>query len=190
MRSMITAFLLSLFVVTITLGAHAQTQVFVPGNASGYFGRDVYGLVPLVPAIAVGGPGTITVTYVSGTVDYGMGIEVGPNGGSYPASGGQFPLQEARGVAPHTKVNNMAALMGVFVPQAKVARKGFTAIDGTKNATRVGIMPGGLFFIGEGKTFAVKEAGTLFLGINDPGVDDNTGGFTVEVSFQQLRTRR
>ena len=44
-------------------------------------------------------------------------------------------------------------------------------------------MPGGLFFIGAGKTFDVKESGTLFLGINDAGhVGDNTGGFTVEVT--------
>ena len=182
MKSMRIALVFVGIVAMVGIAAHAQTQVFVPGNASGYFGRDVYGLVPLVPAITVSGPGTITVTYVSGTVDYGAGIEVGPNGGFHPASGGQFPLQEARGVAPHTKVNNMAALFGVFVPQARVARKGFTAIDGTKNATRVGIKPDQLFFIGGIKTFPVTQAGTLYLGINDQYVGDNSGGFTVDVS--------
>lgn len=173
---------LVLFVATATIAARAQTQVFVPGNASGAFGNGINQVVPFVPAITVTGPGTITVTYVSGTVDYGVGVEVGPNGGSYPGKGGQWPLQEARGIAPHTKINNMAALIGVFVPQSRVLRKGFNALDGTKNVTRVGIMPGGLFFIGESRTFDVKEAGTLYLGINDPGVADNSGGFTVEVS--------
>jgi hypothetical protein len=40
----------------------------------------------------------------------------------------------------------------------------------------------GLFFIGTGKTFVVKLAGTLFLGINDNAVRDNGGGFTVAVT--------
>jgi hypothetical protein len=60
--------------------AAAQAQVFVPGNASGYFGNPVNQLVPLVPALTVSGPGTITVTYVSGTVFFGIGLEAGPNG--------------------------------------------------------------------------------------------------------------
>ena len=76
----------------------------------------------------------------------------------------------------------MAALIGTFVPAARVNHSGFTAIDGTKGATRVGIKPNDLFFIGEGRTFEVGEAGTLFLGINDTGVRDNSGGFTVEVT--------
>ena len=179
------ALLLLLLVVAATVAAPAQNQVFVPGNASGYFGDPVDLRVPMVPAITVSGPGTITVTYVSGTVNYGVpGVEVGPNGGPYPANGGQYPLQEAKGFAPHTKIEQMAALIGAFVPQARVNHSGFHALDATKDITRVGIMPGWLFFIGESKTFPVKEAGTLFLGINDTGVSDNSGGFNVEVTVQ------
>jgi hypothetical protein len=177
--------------VAITLGARAQTQVFVPGTASGYFGNPQDQAVPFVSAITVTGPGTITVTYVSGTVTDCCGIDTGPNGvrwnvGKYHA---QWPLQEKNGVS-FGWINNEDALIGVFVPQSRVNAKGFTAIDGTKAATRIGIRPGGLFFIGTGKTFDVKEAGTLFLGINDVTVGDNGGGFNVEVSFQQLRARR
>jgi hypothetical protein len=43
-------------------------------------------------------------------------------------------------------------------------------------------MPDGLFLIGAGKTFSVSEAGTLFLGINDCEVSDNSGGFNVTVT--------
>lgn len=173
---------LALFVIAAMTPVVAQTTVFVPGNATGYFGYPVNIVVPLVSAITVSGPGTITVTYLSGSVDYGMGIHVGPNGGSFPGAGGQFPLQEAKGVAQTSKVRNTAALIGVFVPQSRVQLGGFTAVDGTKNVARVGIIPDGLFFIGESKTVTVKEAGTLFLGINDGGAVDNTGGFTVQVT--------
>jgi len=174
-----------LFSITATVAASAQTQVFVPGNASGCFGNPDDGCVPLVAAIAVNAPGTITVAYVDGTVNYGeFGVEVGPNGGYYPANGGQYPLQEAKGISPHKPIQNMAALIGAFVPAARVAHKGFVAIDATKAASRVGIMPGSVFFVGESRTIEVKEAGTLFLGVNDNGVVDNSGGFNLEVTVQ------
>ena len=190
MKTMKIAFALVLFVAAITLGARAQTQVFVPGTASGYFGNPQDQAVPFVAALTVAGPGTITVTYISGTVTDCCGINTGPNGTKWNTRGQQFPLQEAHGVSGGT-INNVDSLIGVFVPQSRVQdRRGFNAIDGTKDATRIGIMPGGLFFVGTGKIFDVKEAGTLFLGINDVAVSDNGGGFNVEVSFQQLRARR
>jgi hypothetical protein len=160
----------------------AQTNVFVPGNASGCFGYPADECVPLVAALTVGGPGTITVTYVTGLVTYDSeGDATGPNG--VPCKcGGQTPLNEARGIGLPRRYQKSAALMGVFVPQARVQRVGFNALDGTKNATRVGIMPGYLFFIGTGKTFSVSEPGTLFLGINDMVVGDNGGGFNVTVT--------
>jgi hypothetical protein len=176
------ALIFTMLVLTVAATtAPVQTPVFVPGNSTGCFGSTYDGCTPLVAALAISGPGEITVTYVSGTVNWGGG-DVGPNGGFYGKSGYQFPLQEANGFAPHTKIGNIAALIGVFVPQSRVLRKGFNALDGTKNVARVGIMPGGLFFIGEGKTIDVKEAGTLFLGINDTYVADNSGGFNVTVT--------
>jgi hypothetical protein len=56
------------------------------------------------------------------------------------------------------------------------------AIDGTKGAALVGIMPGGLFFIGTGKTFSVT-AGTLFLRINDTLVSVHLKGPTSRPGF-------
>jgi len=158
--------------------AQQDVQVFVPGNASGYFGNPADQMNPLVSAITVSGPGTITVTYVSGTVDIG-GVEVDPNGITQHNCP-QAPLQEARGVSGGT-CNHAGGLIGVFVPASRVSRKGFTAVDGTKGVVSVGILPC-LFFVGTGETFDVKGAGTLFLGINDEHVSDNSGGFTVEVT--------
>jgi hypothetical protein len=60
--------------------------------------------------------------------------------------------------------------------QLGVQKAGFNALDGTKDVTSVGIMPNYLFFIGTGKTFSVHQPGTLFLGINDCLVGDNSGG--------------
>jgi hypothetical protein len=171
-----------IFTLLIMPVAAAQTTVFVPGNASGYFGEPFDLFVPLVPAITVSGPATITITYLSGTVDFGIGTQVGPNGGTYVPADYQLPLQEANGLATHRTVYDIAALMGVFVPQSRIQLKGFTAVDATKNAATAGIMPDGLFFVGESKTITVKEAGTLFLGINDSGVSDNSGGFRVQVT--------
>jgi hypothetical protein len=173
---------LTMLVLTVAATTAAAQNVFVPGNASGYFGNVADRMVPFVPAITVNGPGTITVTYVSGTVNWGGG-DVGPNGGHVSKrDSNQSPLQETRAVAPHGRIGKVGALIGVFVRQSRVERAGFSAIDGTKNATRFGIKPGQLFFIGESKTFEVKGPGTLFLGINDWIVRDNSGGFNVTVT--------
>jgi hypothetical protein len=165
-----------------TVTSEAQTSVFVPGNASGCFGSPNDTCVPLVAALTVNGPGTITVTYVSGTVDLGP-FSVGPTGGRANVGvGSQYPLQEANAVSGGT-LDNIGALIGVFVPTHRVNdHRGFQAVDGTKSVSRVGIKPNLLRFVGESFTFNVRQAGTLYLGINDTLVDDNSGGFTVTVS--------
>ena len=177
--------LLALSILTLAATtAAAQNQVFVPGNASGFFGWPADIQVPLIPAITVSGPNWITVTYVSGTIcDGGGGCDIGPNGVKWEMPGQQSPLQEAKGISGGT-ISNLDSLIGVFVPQKTVQKKGFNPLDGTKCVTRVGIMPNGLFFIGTGKKVWAGQAGTLFLGINDWIVSDNSGGFNVTVSAQ------
>jgi hypothetical protein len=179
------ALMLALLVLVVAeTTAAAQTQVFVPGTASGNFGNPSDIPVPLVAALTVSGPGTITVTYASGLVTWdGQGDTTGPNGTSActDCDGMQFPLDEAHGIGLRNS-KHLGALIGVFVPQSRVQKAGFSALDGTKNVTSVGIMPNGLFFIGTGKTFSAHQAGTLFLGINDTEVGDNSGGFTVTVT--------
>lgn len=178
-----TASVLGLFTLLVAVSpvADAQVTVFVPGKASGDFGNPVATLVPFVPALTVTGPGTIQITYVSGMVQFGIGLFTGPNGASWDLGPVQTPLQEARGVA-NGHVNNLAALIGVFVPKSRVDAPGFQPVDGTKNLTPAGIVPSTLFFIGTSKTINVHGAGTLFLGINDEGVEDNGGGFMVQVT--------
>jgi len=163
--------------------AHAQTvNVVVPGNTLGGFGNPACCSEPYVPALAVPGPGTITVAYLSGTVTDAGGIDTGPDGAVWNVTGNQFPLQEALGVAGGP-IGNFDSLIGTFVAQSRVLAAGFSAVDGTKGTARVGILPTGLFFIGTGKTIPVNEAGTLFLGINDDNGESNGGAFTVSVTF-------
>jgi len=178
------AVLIVIILIAATTTTAAQTNVFVPGNASGGFGNgdpvDEY--IQLIPALTVSGPGTITVTYVSGLVVWdGAGDATGPDGTTCDWCVGQTPLNEAQGIGL-MEVEKIAALIGVFVPQNRAQHAGFKALDGTKNVTPVGILPNGLFFIGTGRTGSVSEAGTLYLGINDWHVSDNSGGFNVTVT--------
>lgn len=73
--------------------ALAQTEVFVPGNATGCFGNPDDGCMPLVAALTVSGPGTITITYVNGMVNYGLG-EVGPDGGTSTSPLISYPFRK------------------------------------------------------------------------------------------------
>lgn len=171
--------------IAATATLAAQTTVFVPGNATGGFGTPVDLVAPFVPAIAVTGPASITVTYVSGLMTWDtQGQTAGPLGTSACGSDCdvmQFPLDEANGDGIRN-TKHLGALIGAFVPKYRVDGKGFKALDGTKNAASLGIKPELLRFIGDGFTFHVGEAGTVYLGINDTIASDNGGGFTVTVS--------
>jgi len=167
-----------------TANAQDSVNVTVPGNTLGGFGNpSIDNSEPFVAALAVNGPGTITVSYLNGLVtDCCPDFSAGPNGVSFDGGTTQTPLQESIGVAggidPHTD-----ALIGEFVSRGRTLATGFSAVDGTKDKVRVGLLPADLFFIGTGRTFPVTEAGTLFLGINDSNGQSNGGAFTVLVTF-------
>jgi len=167
-------------------GQVETATVTVPGNASGYFGSNSGGgntspVVPLIPAVSVSGPSTITIKYLSGYVTDCCGYDqVGPEGFSYDATGAQTPLQEASAFSGGT-VPNLDALMGTFVSQARLNRSDFKPVDGAKAIAPAAIAADLLFFIGEGKTIQTPGAGTLYLGINDWYVGDNGGEFVVQV---------
>ena len=169
-------------VLTVIAVSAKGSDVFVPGNALGNFGNPSCCNQPFVPAISVHGPGTITVTYLDGRVTDAPGINAGPEGVVWNGTGNQFPLQEAQGLAGGP-VNNLDGLIGNFAPRWRISAQGFQAVDGTKGNVRVGLLPSELIFIGSQRTIAVKEAGTLFLGINDDHGGSNGGGFTVSVTF-------
>lgn len=180
MRVLIPPMLIAIATATLA----AQTTVFVPGNATGSFGSPVDLVAPFVPALAVTGPASITVTYVSGLVTWdAVGQTAGPLGTSActDCDSMQFPLDEANGDGIRNS-KHLGALIGAFVPKYRVNGKGFQALDGTKNAASLGIKPELLRLIGDEFTFHVGEAGTVYLGINDTIASDNSGGFTVTVS--------
>jgi len=175
-----------LALVLAATAANGQTVIVsVPGNALGSFGNPSCCSVPFVTALAVSGPGTFTVSYISGTVTDSGGINTGPNGALWNVTGNQFPLQEALGVSGGP-VDDFDSLIGVFVPRSRVLASGFSPVDGTKgtpSAPKVGILPTGLVFIGTGRTIVAEQAGTLFLGINDDNAASNGGAFLVSVTF-------
>jgi hypothetical protein len=99
MKAAIPTSLIILVLIAAATSAGAQTQVFVPGTATGFFGGPSPDIqVPFVPAITVSGPSWITVTYISGTVTDCCGVNTGPDGVPWPMAAEQFPLQEAVGV--------------------------------------------------------------------------------------------
>jgi len=170
-----------ILIITAAATTASAKHVYVGGKATGCFGNADTACKTLVTGIAVSGPGTITIS-ASGRVKWGGGAYSGPNGRSACIPDYQKPLQEAQGIA-HGCVKNVGALFGVFVAQSWVQQEGFQPFDATKNLVQVGIKPGGLILVGRNKKLQVKEAGTLFLGINDDGVQDNGGRFSVNITF-------
>lgn len=181
MAAMSAAVLVSLL-VAISATAQTSAAVFVPGNTLGRFGNpSVSGNQPYVIGIVATGPGTIVVTYVSGTVTDGS-LNTGPNGAPWNMASGQTPLQEAVGVSGGV-VGDLDALIGTFIPQSRVQAPGFSPVDGTKDIAPVGLVPSALFFIGTRKILKVRQAGTLYLGINDDNAVTNSGGYLVWITF-------
>lgn len=181
-----TASMLLLFV-----GSASAVTVTVPGTANGGFGSpNTGGSTPFVAAITVTGPGTISIA-ATGTINFGGGFPSnGPNGGVFGASPGNLslslPLDEAVGMNsagyPGKQIRRLGALIGAFVPQSLVSNPLFQPVDGTKGLAPIGIVPSQLFFVGNSHVIEVNSAGTLYLGINDGGVVDNSGAFTVNVT--------
>jgi hypothetical protein len=130
-------------------------------------------------------PGTIVIT-ATGSIFYGTQFSsTGPNGAYLPTPlnsiSNSYPLDEAVGIntaAYPTKRNYIGALIGAFVPASVASQAGFQPVDGTKNLAPIGIVPSTLFFVGNRHSIDVSSAGTLYLGINDNNVDDNSGSFT------------
>lgn len=172
------------FSIAGTASAQNSVNVTIPGNTLGGFGNpSIDNSEPYVAALAVNGPGKITVSYLSGLVtDCCPDFSTGPNGIVFNGGTTQTPLQESIGVAGGID-RYTDALIGEFVPRERTLAVGFSPVDGTKDKVPVGLLPGELMFIGAGKTFPVTKAGTLFLGINDSNGATNGGEFTVSVTF-------
>ena len=169
--------------------------VKVAGTATGGFGLNplgpTNGATPMVAAISVMGPGSITISSKSGLVNYGgPGPVVKADGGDFGQSPNSsslaWPLDEAVGITsaayPGQEVIHMAALIGAFIPTDRAAVAGFAPVDATKGLAAAGILPSDLFFVGSYHVLIVSGPGTLYLGINDCYPGDNSGQFLVNVS--------
>jgi hypothetical protein len=162
--------------------ANQATIVQVSAMADGGFGTPgIQPFQPLIKAITVHEKSTITVRYISGTWCFGAGLCTGPNGTNFDQGASTAePLLETIGALGGV-ITNMAALMGAFVPESLTKTPGFQPVDGTKLTSGVGIMPNMLFFVGSFNAIETSGPGTLYLGINDEGIVDNSGALTVGV---------
>jgi len=189
--------LCSLLLTTmVTIGFPAMAEdhqnitasVTVSAYANGEFGAGYTtdaNEQPLVKALVVPGPGVITITYVSGMWCLSNGQScTSANGYAGTDFGGQWydPLSEATGVLGNS-CTDCGALIGAFVPQSWVEQPGFVAENGKKLTSGAGIMPNHLFFVGSYNYLEVRGPGTLYLGINDWKVEDNSGSLNVTVSY-------
>jgi acetyltransferase-like isoleucine patch superfamily enzyme len=178
--------------------------VTVDSKATGGFGlhpaaAPPAGGTPMVSGFVFDGRSTVTVI-ATGTIDtnpdpsFGL-VDTSPDGtdfvgddfGSTRADFGYLPLEEALvdGGADFTLFSNtlpdVGALIGAFVPKSTVDLPGFSPED--EDFGTPGIASNQLFFIGAGPfEFKAKEAGTLFLGINDSRAFNNTKSFDVTLS--------
>src|SRR5260370_17070463 len=109
MARMKTLLLLAVCVLAATSVVYAQqvtASVFVPSNASGSFGNPLgSGGAPLVSALTVTGPATITVTYVSGTITDAGGVNTRPNGDTCNTAAAHTPLHDQQAVSRGSLTN-------------------------------------------------------------------------------------
>jgi hypothetical protein len=156
----LTAGVLFFLIAVGTSPAQTTATVFIPGNTLGDFGNpSVDGNQPYVTGIVATGPGTIAITYLSGLVtDCCPDFSTGPDGAIWNFGTGQSALQEALGIAGGT-IDNVDALIGIFVPQSRVQATGFSPVDGTKDRVGVGLLPSALFFIGTSKRYQQEAIG-------------------------------
>ena len=115
----------------------------------------------------------------TGLVDPGGGAVTpsGPDGRPFDFTNvdGASPLLEALGLSNVLDPNSIA-LLGYFVPASQGDVEAFDIDQG-------GDLPvSGLFLVGSSFSYTAPEAGTLFFGINDPRVSNNSGAYNVTVS--------
>jgi hypothetical protein len=177
----------ALFLPITTFAKTVTVTVIVPATASGNFGGSGdSNSTALVKAITVTKATTIKISHVDGewrssntnTYPY-----TDANGHDAPISAAdQLPLQQVTGVRGSAGVTNSMALIGAFIPKALINSSTFTPVDGTKKSRGLGIMPDKLFFVGTDNVIQTNGAGTLYLGVNDCCVGDNSGSLTIEVT--------
>ncbi|HZZ29200.1 MAG TPA: hypothetical protein VFE46_14475 [Pirellulales bacterium] len=193
--------LFPIFLGAILFASRAgATSIQVAATASGEFGIPESGAVPMVSAFTFTAAGQQVQLSANGTINLDPELTTGPNGISVPRSiiigglsqgQGYTPLEEGimdgGGSVPTTDgsstVTELGSLMGAFVPAASVSASGFSAIDSHLATGGKGINSTAIFFVGVGPlTVTAPGPGTLYLGIDESFVSNNTGHFSATVT--------
>jgi hypothetical protein len=177
--------LVAAFVGLACMTGVAQSAVLaVDAKSNGGFGSSSGGTLgtAMVP-FAVAGAATYQIS-AAGTISICVGCQgvplVGPGGidlADSPFGNGEItPLEERDGTDPDPSLT-VGALIGAFVFQGALGQAGFDEdIGGDVPASA-------LFLIGVGPLlFSAPGAGTLYLGINDSYVANDSGAFTVTIN--------
>lgn len=176
------------FGIAMFAGVAQSAVLNVNAKANGGFGSSSGGTLgtAMVP-FNIAGAGTFQIT-ASGTISIcdacgGAYVAVPPGGLTFPdtpfGNGEILPLEERDGIDPDPS-NFAGALIGAFVAQGTPGTAGFDMDIGGD------IPDSALFLIGAGPfLFNAPGAGTLYLGINDSFVANDSGFFTVTI--EQVR---
>ena len=179
-----TAALGVLVAVALGSGVAQAAVVNVDAKSNGGFGSSSGGTLgtAMVP-FAVPGAATFQIS-AAGLISICLGCQgvplVGPDGmdlADSPFGNGEItPLEERDGTDPDPSLN-IGALIGAFVFQGALGSAGFDEDIGGDVAASA------LFLIGSGPfSFTAPGAGTLYLGINDSFVANDSGVFTVTIN--------
>lgn len=171
--------------IGLTSAASAATLT-VNAKANGQFGQLYSGGTVMITGDTLTKGDSISIS-ATGMISIGENLTVGPNGIDLDSSSGKVsafeytPLEEAEvdatpALANRTLMPNLGALIAAFVPQATVDSVGFSARDTDFGGD---ILATDLFFVGDSLTFTAAFDGTLFFGINEAYVSNNSGAYTV-----------
>lgn len=199
--SSIGGLLVALYQVNILPWSDSQPEITVSrvtikvnGTANGKFGYPRLGGYPLAKAIVLQ-PDQVVRIAAAGTISLSNeGPQVGPDGANTPFREGfgrelATPLQQhlvnlGRLPLPRPDpIPQVGALIGALIPLHVADARKFSAVDeATVEPGGRGIPAASLFFIGSGPVEQIsRESSVLFLGVNDPRAENNSGYFTVDI---------
>lgn len=162
------------------------TTVIVDAKASGKFGAPTSSAIPFVRGYEFTRAGESLAIIANGTATFGEGLSGGPNGLTTARSiiAGYTPLEEIEIDSGATteaalpgQALNVGALIGAFIPTSRTSAPGFQPNDADTLAN--GIDSADLFLVGSISAFIAPEPGTLYLGINEAWMANNSGSFEV-----------
>jgi hypothetical protein len=178
---MLRAFASACLGVAMLTGVAQSAVLNVDAKANGGFGSSSGGTLgtAMVP-FAVLGAAAFQIS-ATGLISVCSCLPlVGPDGITFPdtpnGNGEILPLEERDGIDPDPS-DFLGALIGAFVPAGTPGNPGFDDdISGDVAAAALFLIGGGPY------VFSAPGAGTLYLGINDSFVANDSGSFTITIT--------